>query len=66
VNARTSRLLRRVAYAMKRNDPNDTKALAGVKKAWNRTPRNERGAMRPTLVGIFHTIMGELDAQRTQ
>ena len=61
MNARTSRLLRRVAFAMRLNDPKDTKALAGVKKAWNRTPRSKRGELRPALVHTFHTMMEHLN-----
>ena len=70
MNARTSRLLRRVAFAVdqveqqvaavegKRADSSFRSQLTACKKAWNGSPRPARGAQRHRLVGIFNTIIG--------
>lgn len=70
MNARTARLLRRLAFAVdrveqqvaqvegKRADSSFNKQLTACKKAWNTSPRTVRGAQRVRLVGIFNTIIG--------
>jgi hypothetical protein len=67
MNARTSRLLRRVAFAVHMVEaqvakpgqrvPTEAMQLASLKLAWNATLEPERGAMRHRLVGIFNTIV---------
>ncbi len=73
MNARTSRLLRRMAavvhvaeYRVAALQPAETKPrvateamqLADLKRAWHATPRPRRNASRTRLVGIFHEIVG--------
>lgn len=69
MNARTSRLLRRVAFAVnqvehrvaqlegKRSPSTFNGQLTACKKAWNTTPRPQRAETRVRLVGIFNTII---------
>jgi hypothetical protein len=70
MNARTSRLLRRVAFAVdqveqraaavqgQQTNSSFDLQLAGCKKAWHGTPRPQRAATRRRLVSIFNTIVG--------
>ena len=62
MNARTSRLLARVAHAMWLADTRDPRqpeasALAHLKTAWNRTPPDKRDETRKALVGIFNALI---------
>lgn len=72
MNARTSRLLRRVALAVhvaeyrvaamqpaekRPRVPSEAMQLASLKQAWHRTPRPQRYATRVRLVGIFNEIV---------
>lgn len=62
MNARTSRLLVRIAHLHHLRDPRTPKqpvesVLADLKTAWNKTPAGERGAMRHTLVRVGHQLM---------
>ena len=64
MNARTSRLLTRVAHAMHQNDPRDprepqAKVLERLKAAWNKTSPDKREEARRGLVAIFNQLMGE-------
>lgn len=65
MNARTSRLVRRVAYLSWLHAPAPAKGMRkqplqsverGLKQAWNRTPRPERGQTRRGLVAIFQQL----------
>lgn len=69
MNARTSRLLRRVAFAVNQVENRVAKLegkpptsqfkaqLTAIKRSWQGTPRHERGTTRVRLVGIFNTIV---------
>lgn len=63
MNARTSRLLARVAHAHWLRDPRperqpEANVLADLKTAWNRTPPDKRLEARKGLVAIFNELMG--------
>lgn len=62
MNARTSRLLVRIAHLHHLRDPRTPKqpvasVLADLKTAWNKTPEAQRGELRHTLVRIGHQLM---------
>jgi len=62
MNARTSRLLRRVAFAMQQTDNRShpetlNQHQAGLKKRWNETPRPARRQTRVALVAMFNAIV---------
>lgn len=64
MNARTSRLLARVAHAHWLRDPRDPRqpegqVLANLKEAWNATPRPKREEARKGLVALFNTLIGD-------
>lgn len=63
MNARTSRLLRRVAWAAHSADPRKPKPTAqqqlnDMKQAWDRTPRPKRNTTRKGLVAVFNQLTG--------
>lgn len=66
MNARTSRLLRRTAHVMFINDPHDPRqpeasVCKGLKKAWNRTTRPNRGTYR---IGIVNAVNQLIEARK--
>lgn len=71
MNARTSRLLRRMAFVVHQVEaraaqaskstqrvPTEAMQLRSLKDAWNKTQRPQRCATRVRLVGIFNTLVG--------
>lgn len=62
MNARTSRLLARVARVMFDNDPSEhrqpeSQVLAGLKKAWQDTPAVRRDEARRGLVAATQALI---------
>jgi hypothetical protein len=62
VNARTSRLLARVAHLHHLRDPRpirqpEASVLADLKAAWNRTPPAKRDETRRALVAIAYALI---------
>ena len=62
MNARTNRLLARVAHAHWVRDPRpnrqpEASVLADLKAAWQRTPPDKRFEARQALVAIFNELM---------
>jgi hypothetical protein len=71
MNARTARLLRRVAHVVTVTEhrvaalqgkgavpPSYNAQLAELKRAWKRTPRPQRNAARWRCVNVFNAIEG--------
>ena len=65
MNARTSRLIKRVAFVSWLNAPAPAKGMGkqplqsverGLKQAWTRTPRPQRAITRKGLVAIFNEL----------
>lgn len=69
MNARTARLLRRVANVMYVNDPHDPRqpeslVLNGLKRAWHATPRPARGTSRRGIVAATQQLITAAEARR--
>lgn len=62
MNARTSRLLARVAHLMFINDPHDPRqpeasVLKDMKEAWNNLPPDRRGVYRKGIVAAANQLI---------